>query len=89
MYKENDQTPYKQKLSPQNLHRCWNECMEKSAYHSKKATVNKFNNQNYWKKKGIAIIPLKFPVGADKRDLTQVCLKIYTNPDNYCQCLLY
>ncbi|XP_066474787.1 aldehyde oxidase 1-like [Tiliqua scincoides] len=81
MYKENDQTPYKQELNSQNLHRCWNECMEKSAYHTKKATVNKFNNQNYWKKKGIAVIPLKFPVGIYQRALSQAAALVHLYTD--------
>ncbi|KAH0621633.1 hypothetical protein JD844_023157 [Phrynosoma platyrhinos] len=71
MYKENELTPYKQELHPGNLHRCWNECMEKSAYHTRKQTVNEFNRKNYWKKKGIAIIPLKYPVGFGTRVLAQ------------------
>ncbi|KAJ6665273.1 hypothetical protein lerEdw1_004322 [Lerista edwardsae] len=81
MYKENEQTPYKQELNPQNLHTCWNECIEKSAYHTRKATVNEFNKQNYWKKKGIALIPLKFPVGAYPRALSQAAALIHLYTD--------
>uniref|UniRef100_A0A8C4XVI6 Aldehyde oxidase 1 n=1 Tax=Falco tinnunculus TaxID=100819 RepID=A0A8C4XVI6_FALTI len=63
MYKEIEQTHFKQKLDPQNLIRCWNECMEKSAYYSRKTTIEEFNKQNYWKKKGIAVVPMKYPFG--------------------------
>lgn len=72
MYKETEQTPYKQKLDPQNLIRCWNECMVKSAYYSRLKAVEEFNRQNYWKKKGIAIIPMKYPFGLGSRYLSQV-----------------
>ncbi|XP_032260982.1 aldehyde oxidase isoform X2 [Phoca vitulina] len=63
MYKEIDQTPYKQEINAKNLIQCWKECMAMSSYSLRKAVVEKFNSENYWKKKGLAIVPLKFPVG--------------------------
>ncbi|XP_042301120.1 aldehyde oxidase isoform X3 [Sceloporus undulatus] len=81
MYKENELTSYKQELHPENLHRCWNECMEKSAYHTRKQTVDEFNRKNYWKKKGIAIIPLKYPVGFWTRFLGQAAALVHLYTD--------
>uniref|UniRef100_A0A663DUL7 Aldehyde oxidase 1 n=2 Tax=Aquila chrysaetos chrysaetos TaxID=223781 RepID=A0A663DUL7_AQUCH len=81
MYKENEQTHFKQKLDPQNLIRCWNECMEKSAYYSRKKAVNEFNQQNYWKKKGIAIVPMKFPFGLGTRYLSQAAALVHIYTD--------
>ncbi|KFO15473.1 Aldehyde oxidase, partial [Balearica regulorum gibbericeps] len=81
MYKENEQTHFKQKLDPQNLIRCWNECMKKSAYHSRKTAVNEFNKQNYWKKKGIAIVPMKFPFGLGTRYLSQAAALVHIYTD--------
>ena len=46
-----------------NLIQCWKECMATSSYTLRKAAVEKFNSENYWKKKGLAMVPLKFPVG--------------------------
>ncbi|XP_026348009.1 aldehyde oxidase isoform X2 [Ursus arctos] len=63
MYKEIDQTPYKQEINAKNLIQCWKECMDMSSYSLRKAAVEKFNSENYWKKKGLAVVPLKFPVG--------------------------
>lgn len=63
MYKEIDQTPYKQEINAKNLIQCWKECMATSSYTLRKAAVEKFNSENYWKKKGLAMVPLKFPVG--------------------------
>ncbi|XP_057601489.1 aldehyde oxidase 1 isoform X2 [Hippopotamus amphibius kiboko] len=63
MYKEIDQTPYKQDINAKNLIQCWKECMAMSSYALRKAAVEKFNSENYWKKKGLAMVPLKFPVG--------------------------
>ncbi|KAL2774902.1 aldehyde oxidase [Daubentonia madagascariensis] len=63
MYKEIDQTPYKQEINAKNLIQCWRECMAMSSYSLRKAAVEKFNTENYWKKKGLAMVPVKFPVG--------------------------
>ncbi|KAG6938992.1 aldehyde oxidase 2 [Chelydra serpentina] len=63
MYKGVNLTPFKEELDATNLVKCWKECMEKSEYYSRKTAVEEFNKQNYWKKKGIAIIPMKFSVG--------------------------
>ena len=63
MYKEIDQTPYKQEINTKNLTQCWKECMATSSYTLRKAAVEKFNSENYWKKKGLAMVPLKYPIG--------------------------
>uniref|UniRef100_A0A8C0W0X1 aldehyde oxidase n=1 Tax=Castor canadensis TaxID=51338 RepID=A0A8C0W0X1_CASCN len=63
MYKTIDKTIYKQAFSPEPLIRCWNECLDKSSFHSRRMQVEEFNKKNYWKKKGIAIVPMKFSVG--------------------------
>uniref|UniRef100_A0A8B9J264 Aldehyde oxidase 1 n=1 Tax=Amazona collaria TaxID=241587 RepID=A0A8B9J264_9PSIT len=81
MYKEKEQTHFKQKLDPQNLIRCWNECMEKSAYYSRKTAADEFNKQNYWKKKGIAIVPMKFPFGLGTPYLSQAAALVHIYTD--------
>uniref|UniRef100_A0A2I3GXZ7 FAD-binding PCMH-type domain-containing protein n=1 Tax=Nomascus leucogenys TaxID=61853 RepID=A0A2I3GXZ7_NOMLE len=63
MYKTVDKTIYKQAFNPETLIRCWDECLDKSSFHSRRTQVKEFNKKNYWKKKGIAIIPMKFSVG--------------------------
>uniref|UniRef100_A0A8C7ANJ9 FAD-binding PCMH-type domain-containing protein n=1 Tax=Neovison vison TaxID=452646 RepID=A0A8C7ANJ9_NEOVI len=63
MYKTVDKTIYKQAFSPETLIRCWNECLDKSSFHSRRRQVEEFNKKNYWKKKGMAIVPMKFSVG--------------------------
>ncbi|KAM9663656.1 LOW QUALITY PROTEIN: aldehyde oxidase 2-like [Trichechus inunguis] len=62
MYRTIDKTIYKQAFSPETLIRCWKECLDKSSFHSRRQ-VEEFNKKNYWKKKGIAVIPMKFSVG--------------------------
>ncbi|XP_010216199.1 PREDICTED: aldehyde oxidase [Tinamus guttatus] len=81
MYRENEQTHFKQRLDPENLIRCWNECMEKSAYYRRKTAIKEFNKQNYWKKKGIAIVPMKFPFGLGTRHLSQAAALVHIYTD--------
>ncbi|KFZ60081.1 Aldehyde oxidase, partial [Antrostomus carolinensis] len=63
MYKGVNLTSFKEEFDAENLWKCWEECLDKSDYYSRKAMVEEFNMKNYWKKKGIAIIPMKFSVG--------------------------
>ncbi|XP_043851338.1 aldehyde oxidase 3-like isoform X1 [Dromiciops gliroides] len=81
MYKTVDRTIHKQQFDPKNLIRCWDECMEKSSYYSRKKATELFNHQNSWKKRGIAIIPMKFSVGYPKTYYHQAAslVHIYTD----------
>lgn len=72
MYKTVDKTIYKQAFSPENLIRCWDECLDKSSFASRRKQVEAFNKKNYWKKKGLAIIPMKFSVGFGATSYHQV-----------------
>ncbi|XP_058665981.1 aldehyde oxidase [Ammospiza caudacuta] len=81
MYKKSEQTHFKQTLDPQNLIRCWNECMEKSAYYSRRTAISEFNKQNYWKKRGIAIVPMKFPFGLGTPYLSQAAALVHIYTD--------
>ncbi|KGL97385.1 Aldehyde oxidase, partial [Charadrius vociferus] len=63
MYKGVNLTSFKEEFDAENLWKCWKECLDKSDYYNRKAMVEEFNVKNYWKKKGIAIIPMKFSVG--------------------------
>ncbi|NXD62564.1 AOXB oxidase, partial [Eolophus roseicapillus] len=63
MYKGVNLTSFKEEFNAENLWKCWEECLDKSDYYNRKAMVEKSNTKNYWKKKGIAIVPMKFSVG--------------------------
>ncbi|XP_054828452.1 aldehyde oxidase 3-like [Eublepharis macularius] len=63
MYKTVTFTPYKQEIDPRNLVVCWKECLERSDYYNRRKAIEEYNKQNYWKKKGIAIIPMVYSVG--------------------------
>nr|XP_036865036.1 aldehyde oxidase isoform X2 [Manis javanica]XP_036865038.1 aldehyde oxidase isoform X2 [Manis javanica]XP_036865039.1 aldehyde oxidase isoform X2 [Manis javanica] len=77
MYKEIDQTPYKQEINAKNLILCWKECMATSSYSLREVAVEKFNSENYWKKKGLAMVPLKFPVGLGSVPMGQAAALVH------------
>ncbi|XP_004378262.1 aldehyde oxidase [Trichechus manatus latirostris] len=81
MYKEIDQTPYKQEIDAKNLIQCWKECMAMSSYYLRKAALEKFNAENYWKKKGLAMVPLKFPIGLFSRAAGQAAALVHIHLD--------
>nr|XP_020634503.1 aldehyde oxidase-like [Pogona vitticeps] len=83
MYKTFDETHYKQEVDPGNLIRCWNECMQKSCFHKRKMEVEEFNKHNYWRKKGIVVIPLKYSVGFQPMYLNQAAALVHIYLDGH------
>ncbi|XP_055254546.1 aldehyde oxidase 4-like isoform X5 [Moschus berezovskii] len=63
MYKRTSRTAHKQIFNPEPLRRCWKECLEKSSFSARKLAAEEFNKKNYWKKRGLAVVPMKFTVG--------------------------
>ncbi|XP_072047248.1 xanthine dehydrogenase/oxidase-like [Amphiura filiformis] len=47
-----------------NFRTCWQECKERSEYVVRRREVDAYNSQNRWRKRGLAIHPLKFNTGA-------------------------
>lgn len=72
MYKEVSLTHYKMEFDPKNLVLCWNECMEKAAFSQRRQAIDLFNQQNQYRKRGIAIIPIKYGIGFAEGFLNQV-----------------
>ncbi|CAB3367423.1 Hypothetical predicted protein [Cloeon dipterum] len=71
LYQEGDITHYNQELVNCTLQRCWDECAEKSDYNERKKQVEKFNNENRWKKRGLCILPTKFGIAFSAYFLNQ------------------
>uniref|UniRef100_A0A8C3WD62 FAD-binding PCMH-type domain-containing protein n=1 Tax=Catagonus wagneri TaxID=51154 RepID=A0A8C3WD62_9CETA len=63
MYKRTSKTAYDQTFNPELLRRCWKECLEKSSFSARKQAAEEFNKNNYWKKRGLAVVPMKFTIG--------------------------
>ncbi|XP_039197687.1 xanthine dehydrogenase/oxidase [Crotalus tigris] len=81
LYNEGDLTHFDQKLEGFSLKRCWEECLAKSKYHFRRRDIEKFNQKNRWKKRGIAIIPTKFGISFTVPFLNQggALLHVYTD----------
>ncbi|XP_069851873.1 aldehyde oxidase 3-like isoform X1 [Dipodomys merriami] len=81
MYKTIDKTIHKQEFDPKNLIKCWHKCMENSSYSSRRKAVEEFNQQSFWKKRGISIIPMKFSVGYPKTFYYQAAALVHIYTD--------
>ncbi|XP_068632356.1 xanthine dehydrogenase isoform X2 [Battus philenor] len=71
LYQENFSTHYGQILTHCTLQRCWEECVEKSNLAERKLSVQNFNKQHRWRKRGISIIPTKFGIAFTEKLLNQ------------------
>lgn len=72
LYRGPSLTHYKLAFSPKNLLRCWEECKAKSEYAARHTAILQFNQQNRWKKRGMAFAPIKYGVGFGVSFLAQV-----------------
>lgn len=77
MYSEGDETHYNQKLDYCTMKRCWSECKQNSTYEKKRAEVEKFNKENRWRKRGLALVPTKFGIAFTALFLNQVNFWIF------------
>ncbi|KAJ8045856.1 Xanthine dehydrogenase/oxidase [Holothuria leucospilota] len=79
-YKRMDLTHTNVSLHDWTLDRCWELCILRSDFIARKATVEKFNKANRWIKKGLSIVPVKYPVGVPKQIAQSAALvHIYTD----------
>uniref|UniRef100_A0A8D0ART7 Aldehyde oxidase 1 n=1 Tax=Sander lucioperca TaxID=283035 RepID=A0A8D0ART7_SANLU len=62
MYQGPSVTHYGLEFSPENLWRCWDQCKEKSDYAARRRAADRFNQDNCWKKRGLAIVPIKYGI---------------------------
>ncbi|XP_071486970.1 xanthine dehydrogenase/oxidase-like [Diadema antillarum] len=62
-YKDGDIALMNQKIENCNIERCWEQCLEKSNFYTRRRNVDIFNRENRWKKRGLAIIPVKYGIG--------------------------
>ncbi|XP_068926203.1 aldehyde oxidase 4-like isoform X2 [Petaurus breviceps papuanus] len=81
MSKTVNRTAYKELYNPEPLLKCWKECLEKSSFQSRKAAIEEFNKKNYWKKKGISIIPMKYSIAVPNGYETQAASLVHIYQD--------
>ncbi|KAM9305620.1 LOW QUALITY PROTEIN: aldehyde oxidase-like [Gastrophryne carolinensis] len=63
LHKENLEMPFKKELDAIRLLECWDMCLERSAYHDRRAIETENNKECSWKKRGFSVIPVMFPAG--------------------------
>ncbi|RUS88162.1 hypothetical protein EGW08_004059, partial [Elysia chlorotica] len=44
----------------ESIRRCWQMCLDKSEYSRRRAQIDQYNRENRWKKKGLAITPVRY-----------------------------
>ncbi|KAM9334422.1 aldehyde oxidase 6 [Symphorus nematophorus] len=81
MYEGPSVTHYKFEFYAENLRRCWDECKVKSDYSARRRTVDQFNQQNRWKKRGLAIIPIKYGIAFGESFLNQAAALVHIYKD--------
>ncbi|KAM6174713.1 aldehyde oxidase 2-like [Erethizon dorsatum] len=81
MYRTVDKTIYKQAFSPEPLHRCWAECLERADLRGRRARADAFNRQNHWRKRGVAAVPMKFSVGFAATSYHQAAALVHVYTD--------
>ncbi|GAM28786.1 hypothetical protein SAMD00019534_119620 [Acytostelium subglobosum LB1] len=80
-YKDNDITHYHQQITNCQLQRIWDETLKQSEYYKRLEQVQKFNQENKWKKRGIAIIPTKFGMSFTIKVLNQAGALVHVYTD--------
>lgn len=63
------------------LQRLWDELKSSCEFHKARETVEQFNSQNRWKKRGIAMIPTKFGISFTTKFMNQAgaLVQVYTD----------
>lgn len=65
-------THYKFSFDPKNLWRCWDECKARCGLEARQEAVRTFNQENRWRKRGGALIPIKYGIAFCEGFLNQV-----------------
>ncbi|KAM9493284.1 aldehyde oxidase 6 [Clarias gariepinus] len=81
MYKEISFTHYKMEFDPENLQRCWEECKQRADIAHRRENITRFNLQHRWRKRGLAIVPIKYGVGFAEGFLNQAAALVHIYKD--------
>jgi xanthine dehydrogenase/oxidase len=76
MYRRGDVTPFGQALSYCYMRQVWDYLKSVAGYQEKRADVDEYNRNNKWRKRGLAMIPVKYGSGYNLLMLEQACAVI-------------
>eukprot|EP00090_Calanus_glacialis_P022255 TRINITY_DN34353_c0_g1_i1.p1 TRINITY_DN34353_c0_g1~~TRINITY_DN34353_c0_g1_i1.p1 ORF type:complete len:1353 (-),score=369.93 TRINITY_DN34353_c0_g1_i1:172-4230(-) len=81
LYKEGMVTHFNQKLTNCTIEKCWVECEKLADFASLQKEVSEFNSCNRWKKRGVAMVPVKFGIAFTAVHLNQngALINVYTD----------
>jgi len=81
LYKEGMLTHFNQKLTNCTIEKCWEECEKLSDFKCMQKQVEEFNSMNRWKKRGVAMVPVKFGIAFTAVHLNQngALINVYTD----------
>lgn len=71
LYDSNDKTYFSQPLEHCTIKKCWEECKAMSRFEAQRAEVQQWNSLHKWKKRGVAMIPVKFGIAFTAPHLNQ------------------
>jgi xanthine dehydrogenase/oxidase len=75
MYKEGDRTHFDQRLEDFYVPSLWQKAFQIADVDARRAAVAKFNQENRWRKRGLAVTPTKFGINFTAKFMNQVCLR--------------
>ncbi|KAJ0062408.1 hypothetical protein NL108_010998, partial [Boleophthalmus pectinirostris] len=81
MYRGPSVTHYKMEFDAKNLLLCWDECKRRCEYNARCRAVEQFNKQNQWKKRGVAIVPIKYGIAFAESFLNQAAALVHIYKD--------
>ena len=92
-YNRTMETPFGQSLKYCNLEGVWDHIYATADYDNRKQNVEKFNDRNVLKKRGIKIIPLKYGISFTHKSMNQCtsckCVKCTVHiSSNFHACVL-
>jgi len=78
---EGDRTHFFQAMERCPVQRMWKELAESSELSTRNAVIEQFNNENRWRKRGIALLPTKFGISFTAKFMNQAgaLVHIYTD----------
>ncbi|MGK7932231.1 MAG: xanthine dehydrogenase molybdopterin binding subunit [Microcystaceae cyanobacterium] len=68
---ETNTTPYGQEIEGNHLEIVWQQVKENSGFEAKQQEIEQFNQENAYKKRGLALTPLKFGIAFTKKECNQ------------------
>jgi xanthine dehydrogenase/oxidase len=79
LYERGDVTPFGQALSYCYIQQVWDYLKQVSQYDKKRAEVAEFNRGSKWRKRGLAMIPVKYGSGYNLQQLEQAAAVVAVN----------